>query len=143
MLIALASIIIALVLAFDGNMKIKKVNGGNTATNKKLSENFYTTGILLGLALLVVVVSLLLSFVGVGNTRIGRGGVATVGVLGTIVGIVLYLLILGALVFAWLTYVNAAGTVYAVQALVMALALTAGLALTLSKKNEGLTIRFD
>jgi hypothetical protein len=138
MLIALASIIIALVLAFDGNTKTKKVNN-----NTQLSKNFYTTGILLALALIVVVISLLLSFVGVGNTRVGRGGVATVGVLGTIVGVVLYLLILGALVFSWLTYVNAAGTPFAVQALVMALALTAGLALTLSSKNEGLTLRFE
>jgi hypothetical protein len=140
MLIALASIIIALVLAFDGNMKAKKVNA---TANAQLAKNFYTTGILLALALLVVVLSLLLSFVGVGNTRVGRGGVATVGLLGTVVGILIYLLILGSLVFAWLTYVNAVGTPLAVQALVMALALTAGLALTLSNRNEGLNIRFD
>jgi energy-converting hydrogenase Eha subunit A len=119
----LASVILALVLAMDGYNKTKQ-----TSELSSTSNNFLTTVIALGLFLVVAVVAILFKPTSAGAKMIFSA--------------VSMILLVIALVVAWLNYVNNAGEPLGAQTLAIAIITAIPLLATIVTR-ETITLKLD
>ena len=123
MVAPLASVVLGLVLAYDGYNKTK------SATANPVSNSYLYIGIALLAFVAVAVIGMLLKPVS-----------ATTKLILSVVGIIA---LLAALSLAWLNYVNVAGTPLAPEALVLAIVVSVPILATLLTREDVIRLRLN